>query len=131
MMSCSRNLCNNFIITQAISFSDSTLTINLPSGSYNNLQRYCLVIAQEIPSTTTINANVVITIGTDTTTYPLINCDGTNVSASQLATRKIYSTVVRTNIQSGVFKLTGSICGGSCRNVAKSLPITTTTTTTT
>lgn len=75
------SLCDNLIISQAVSFSDSTLTINLPSGTYGNGDKYCLVVAQDIPDTTTINANVVITIGTDTTTYPLINCDGTNVNA--------------------------------------------------
>lgn len=130
-MSCPavNSLCNNLIISQAVSFADSTLTINLPSGSYANGQRYCLVVAQDVPDTTTINANVVITIGSDTTTYPLINCDGTNVNACQISSRKRYSTVVRTNVQSGVFKLIGPVKCCVCNNGAASLPISTTTTT--
>ena len=61
-MSCptTKALCDNLIISQAITFANNQLTINLPSGSYNNGQKYCLVIAQDIPEATTINASVVI-----------------------------------------------------------------------
>lgn len=128
-MSCptSKRLCENLIISQSVTFADNTLTINIPDGSYANNGKYCIVIAQSIPTTTTIAANVVITIGTNTTTYPLINCNCTNVVASQIQTRRRYSTTVHTNIQSGVFKLTGSVnCNCcSCATGAQSLPITT------
>lgn len=39
-MSCptTKALCDNLIISQAITFANNQLTINLPSGSYNNGQ---------------------------------------------------------------------------------------------
>lgn len=108
-------ICNNVVLSQAVTFATDTLTINLPAGSYANGQKYCIVIAQNIPATTTISANVVITIGTDATTYPLVNCDGTNVQAAALATRTRYATRVATNIGSGVFKLLSNINCNICR----------------
>lgn len=131
-MSCptSKCLCENLIISQSVTFANNTLTINIPAGSYANGKKYCIIVAQNIPTTTTISANVVITIGNSTTAYPLVNCNCTNVNAYQIKTRKRYSAIVHTNIQSGVFKLTGSIgCNCcSCGNNARALPITTTTT---
>ena len=124
----SKCLCERLILSQAVTFSDNNLIINIPAGSYADGEKYCIIIAQPIPTTTTIAANVVITIGTDTTTYPLLNCDCTNVKACQLKTRYRYSTIVHTDVQSGVFKLTGKAgCKSCCQNI-DSLPIPTTTT---
>ena len=55
-------LCDRLIISQAITFTGGNLVVNLPDGSYNNNEKYCIVLAQAIPETTTINAPVVITI---------------------------------------------------------------------
>ena len=129
-MSCptSKCLCERLILSQAVTFSDNNLIINIPAGSYADREKYCIIIAQPIPTTTTIAANVVITIGTETTTYPLLNCDCTNVKACQIKTRYRYSTRVHTDMQSGVFKLTGKVgCKSCCQNI-DSLPIPTTTT---
>lgn len=133
-MSCptSKCLCENLIISQSVTFANNTLTINIPAGSYANGKKYCIIVAQNIPTTTTIAANVVVTIGDDTTAYPLVNCNCTNVNACQIKARKRYSAIVHTNIQSGVFKLTGSIgcnCCCSRNNSNRALPITTTQTT--
>lgn len=131
-MSCSNvsQLCNNVVISQGVEFAAApapgVLSINIPAGSYANGQKYCIVIAQPIPTTTTISANVVITIGDEETTYPLLNCNGTNVQAASIATRTRYATRVATNIGSGVFKLLGNInCNCCYRNtsVAPALPI--------
>lgn len=124
----SKCLCERLILSQAVTFSDNNLIINIPAGSYADGEKYCIIIAQPIPTTTTIAANIVITIGTDTTTYPLLNCDCTNVKACQIKTRYRYSTIVHTDMQSGVFKLTGKVgCKSCCQNI-DSLPIPTTTT---
>lgn len=120
-------LCERLVLSQGITFADGTLTINIPEGSYSNGKKYCLVLVQEIPDTTTIAANVVITIGTDTTTYPLVNCNCTNVNVCQLESRRRYSVVVRTNVQSGVFKLTGKVGCNVCDHAAAALPIPATT----
>ena len=66
-------LCDRLILSQAVTFAGGTLTINIPAGSYNNGAKYCIVVAQAIPAATTINAPVVITIGSGTMQYPLVN----------------------------------------------------------
>lgn len=121
-------LCSHLVFSQDVTFANDTLTINLPNQTYENGEKYCIVIAQEIPSDTTIAATVVCTIGDDTTEYPLVNSNCTNVSAYQLTTRTRYATRVYTNIQSGVFKLLANLncLNCSCRsNAAASLPIVT------
>lgn len=55
-------LCDNLILSQAVAFTGGNLEINLPAGAYNNGEKYCIVIAQNIPDTTTINAPVYFTI---------------------------------------------------------------------
>ena len=71
-------LCDNLVLSQAVTFTGGNLEINLPAGAYNNGGKYCIVVAQSIPATTTINAPVYITIGTGTELYPLTkrNCSG-------------------------------------------------------
>lgn len=124
-MSCSnyKRLCERLIISEAVTFADDTLTINIPEGSYLDGEKYCIVVAQTIPVETTIAADVVITIGDDTTAYPLLNCDCTNVTACQINTRTRYSVKVRTNIQDGVFSLIGKIPCSRCQDRARALPI--------
>lgn len=103
-------LCNRLVISQSVTFTDGNLVINLPEGSYNNGQKYCIVIAQAIPATTTINAPVVITIGAGTVLYPLTNRCCAQVTACAIRTRTRYSTVVSTTTTGGTFKLLGSTC---------------------
>lgn len=125
-MSCptTKKLCNRLIISSAVTFADDTLVINLPAGSYANGRKYCVVVAQALPDTTTINAPVVFTIGADTTTtYPLINCDCTPVYACSINTRTRYSVCVHTDIESGVFKLMGRLPCSRCAAIAPALPI--------
>lgn len=120
---CSNQLSNNLIISSDVTFAGTTLAINIPAGSYSTCQKYGLVIAQALPDDTTIAANVVITIGDDETTYPLVNCDGTNVSAYQIAYRTVYPVRVRTNVQSGVFQLQNRMGCHNYGNVYNALPI--------
>ena len=131
-MACPNKLCNHLIISESVTFTDPNLIINIPAGSYNNNQRYCLAIGQDIPATTTIAASVGIIIGDDTTIYPLVNSNCTNVSACKIIEKGIYPVVVKTNIQSGVFKLLENLnCCNGCSAAAPSLPIPTTQTQTT
>lgn len=103
-------LCDNLIISQAVTFADGTLTVNLPAGSYGNGCKYCIVIAQTIPAATTITAPVVITIGDGTEEYPLTNSCCAQVTACALRTRTRYATVVGTDATGGVFKMLGRGC---------------------
>lgn len=117
-----KSLCKNLVVSQALTFADNTLTINLPVGSYNDNQKYCIVVAQNIPDTTTITAPVVITIGDDTTTYSLVNNDGTPVYACSINKRTRYSTIVCTSIDTGIFRLTTKLPCSRCSERLTSLP---------
>lgn len=125
-MSCSnvKRLCQNLVLSTAVTFADGTLTINIPAASYGNGCKYCIVVAQAIPAETTINAPVVITIGTGTTEYPLLNCDCTAVTACSINTRTRYSTIVRTDVSGGSFKLLGKLPCSRCADNLVSLPVT-------
>ena len=103
-------LCDRLVLSQAVTFADGTLTINLPAGSYANGEKYCIVIAQAIPESTTITAPVVITIGTGTEEYPLTNRCCAQVTACALRTRTRYKTVVSTSAVGGSFKMLGRGC---------------------
>ena len=124
-MSCPtvKRLCNHLVLSQAVTFAANTLTINLPAASYNNLEKYCIVVAQALPDATTITAPVVITIGASATTYPLVNCDGTPVLASSINTRTRYSVRVNTGVGTGVFRIIGKLPCTRCTQNAPSLPI--------
>lgn len=103
-------LCDNLIISQSVTFTGGNLVINIPAGSYRNGCKYCIVVAQAIPDTTTINAPVVITIGDGTVLYPLTNRCCAAVTACGIRTRTKYSTIVSTSATTGTFKLIGNTC---------------------
>ena len=109
-MSCNTcRLCDRLVISQAVTFADDTLTINLPAGSYGNGCRYCIVVAQAIPAETTINAPVVVTIGTGTEEYPLTNKCCAPVTACAIRTRTRYPVAVSTTAAGGTFKVLGKL----------------------
>ena len=103
-------LCDHLVISAAVTFTGGNLVINLPAGAYNNGEKYCIVVAQAIPAATTINAPVVITIGTGTQQYPLTNRCCAPVTACGIRTRTRYSAVVSTSATTGTFKLLGNTC---------------------
>lgn len=125
-------LCNNLIISQSVTVvtvdGTDTLVIDLPTGTYGDGCKYCIVIAQTIPATATINMPVAFSIGGITTTvYPFTRCDCSQVTACGIRTRTRYSTIVSTSATGGVFK---SLGGLSCcpNNNLRSLPVATTAT---
>lgn len=101
-------LCKRLVISQSVTYAAGVLTINLPAGSYNNGEKYCIIVAQTIPDTAIIGAPVVFTIGTGTVTYPLVNRCCAQVTAAGLRTRTKYSTVVSTSATGGTFKMLGN-----------------------
>ena len=124
-------LCDNLIISQSVTVvtvdGTDTLVIDLPARVYNDGCKYCVIVAQTIPATATINMPVAFSIGGDTTTvYPFVRCDCSQITACGLRTRTRYSTRVSTNAVGGVFKSLGGI---SCcpPNSLESLPAPTTT----
>ncbi len=100
-------LCDRLVLSQAVTFAAGTLTVNLPAGSYNNGEKYCIVIAQAIPAATTITAPVVVTIGTGAETYPVLGNCCQQITACGLRTRTRYATRVVTDATGGSFRLVG------------------------
>ena len=136
-MSCNRNcnrLCPNLIISDAVTLvtvsGTDTLLIDIPAGTYKNGCKYCIVVAQSIPTTVPIGAPVAVSIGGNTTTvYPLTNRCCAQVTACAIRTRTRYPVCVSTSATGGTFKV---LSGLSCapNNALASLPVTTTTTAT-
>ena len=84
------------------------LVIGLPAGTYFNNCKYCIVIAQSIPTTTTIGAPVYIQIGTGTELYPLTKRNCRRVTACGVRTRTKYCTCCETNQTGGLFRMLGN-----------------------
>lgn len=103
-------LCNNFIISDSVKFTDGSLIIDLPAGSYANDRKVCIVVAQKIPDATTINAPVYITIGGGPVQYPLVKRNCRQVVACGIRTRTKYATIVETTNDSGLFRMLGMPC---------------------
>lgn len=118
MSNCINNkctLCPNLVISAGVSIVTvdgvDTLVIDIPAGGcYCNNKKVCLVIAQTIPETATINQPVAISIGGDTTTvYPIVDKCCRQTTACQFRTRKKYPLCIQTNATSAVFKSLGGL----------------------
>lgn len=103
-------LCNRLIISTAVAVSGGQLIITIPAGSYNAGEKYCIVVAQAIPTAATIGMPVAIQIGTGTVFYPLTKCNCAQVTACGIRTRTKYSTRVVTTATGGAFRLLGNTC---------------------
>lgn len=133
MSDCINNckVCPRLIFSNAINFDSTTntLIVDLPQRNYNNCENYCIVLVQSIPTSATINAPVVFSIGGGATQYPFVNCDCTPILASQIRTRTKYKTKVSTAINTGVFKYVGKCClPSNSTTTVQSIPVPTTTT---
>lgn len=136
MSECIRNcrLCDKLILSTAINYDGSTnqVIVALPANSYGNCQKYCIILAQSLPTAATLDAQVVFTIGNNPTRYPFVNKNCTPIYASQVRTRRVYNTRVNTAVNAGVFKYIGNCCLPSAAiTVSNSLPTETTVTTAT
>ena len=102
------HLCDHLVISTAVNFDPQAaqVIIGLPEGTYENGEKYCIVVAQAIPASATVNAAVVATIGT-ATRYPVLKRDGTQMTAASLRTRTKYSTRADTSTPGGSFRLIG------------------------
>ncbi len=119
---CKRLVISDSVTVVAVDGVD-TLVIDIPLAAYGNNCRYCIVVAQAIPDTATINMPVAISIGGVTTTvYPLTRCDCAQVTACAIRTRTKYPVIVSTNAIGGVFKV---LKGLSCapNNALPTLPV--------
>ena len=39
-------LCDKLVLSQSVTFAGGNLIVNLPAGSYNDNENYCIVVAQ-------------------------------------------------------------------------------------
>ena len=108
-------LCKRLILSTAVIFADGAVDVIIPAGSYLDGEKYCIVIAQAIPATATINAPVNVAIGTNL--YPLQNDDGSQLTASAISTRTKYATCVVTTPTGGSFRLLGHVCCAANNNL--------------
>ena len=128
-MSCKNScrLCDKLIISQSVSIVTvggvDTVVIDLPERAYNDGCKYCIIIAQAIPTTATIGSPVATTV-----VYPFVKCDCSQITVCGIRTRTRYATVVSTNAIGGVFKSLGGISCFPTNNLT-SLPAPTTATT--
>lgn len=107
-------LCERLIISNSVTVITvdgvDTLVIDIPLQTYRNCEKYCIVVAQAIPTTATITMPVAISIGGDTTTvYPITLCNCNQINACAIRTRTKYSTKVYTSATSGTFRLLGNV----------------------
>lgn len=111
------SLCPRLILSQSVTFTGGNLVINIPAGSYSNNQKLCIVVAQSIPTTTTIGAPVVFTIGTGTEQYPLVSCNCRPVNVCGIRTRTRYSVCVETTATGATFRMLGKPCCAPANNL--------------
>lgn len=111
-------LCKHLVISQAVTVSNGDVLINLPAGTYNNGEKYCIVVAQSIPTTATIASPVYITIGTGTEQYPLTARNCAQVTACGIRTRTRYAVCVSTTATGGSFKMLGRPCCAPSNNLS-------------
>ena len=119
-------LCPNLVISTAVAFDPTanSLDITIPVGAYTNCRKVCIVVAQAIPDSTTINALVNIVV--NGVRFPLQQCNCVQATVCQIKTRTKYSTKVLTNSVSGVFRLLERVPACCPDNLAE-LPTETTT----
>lgn len=103
-------LCDRLVISTAVTWNGTSVVVTIPEGSYNDGCTYCIVIAQTIPSTATINAPVVVQIGDGTVLYDVTRCDCTALNVCGLRTRTKYKARVETTSTGGIFRLLGDVC---------------------
>lgn len=96
-----------------------TLVIDIPSQTFTNGNRGCIVITQAIPTAATIYMPVAISIGGVTTTvYPVVNCGCNPVTAAMLRTRRRYPFKVSVNGTTATFKILKNLSCANSSNLA-------------
>lgn len=105
-----KRLCPRLVFSDTVTFVGGNLVIDLPAGSYNAGQKYCIVVSETIPATTLRGAPVYFTIGGGAVLYPFVDCTGTQLTERDVDTRTKYSVVRNTTGPGNPFKLLGKAC---------------------
>ena len=102
---------------EAVTFADGTLTINIPQRAYSSGMPYFPRLNEAIPDTATVGADVVITIGTGTVEYPLVDLTGVQVTAERLRSGYSYPVAVVGAGANGAFKVLAPLVYSPCPDV--------------
>lgn len=103
-------LCDHLIVSENIAVTSGVVVVTLPTGTYLNGEKYCIVLAQTIPTTAAISAPVQFIINGGDTRFPLNDCECRQVTACGVRTRTRYSTRLVTNATGAVFRMLGHAC---------------------
>jgi hypothetical protein len=106
-------LCKRFVGSLSVTVVGTSLVVNIPEANYDNCDRLCLAILQEVPTTATRGMPVVITIGDGTTQYQLLKCNVTPVTQEYIGQGNIYKLRVQTTATSAIFKVLDTLCAVS------------------
>ena len=109
-MSCKGKLCCKAVFSASVTFADGTVIINVPQRSFNNGEKICLFVTQNIPATATIGSPVVLTIGTSAVQYPLTRCNCASVTACGIRSRSRYPLQLVTTANGGSFRVLKNLC---------------------
>lgn len=102
--------CKRLVASVSVTVEDTVLVINIPQATYNNCEQVCILVAQAVPATATRGMPVVVTIGTGTTQYAIVKCNGTPVTQEYIAQGNIYPLKVQTTATSAVFRVLRNLC---------------------
>lgn len=95
-MSCLNNcnLCTKLIKTTSVSITgvspNQVVTYVINPTDLNNLETYCLVFCQSLP---TSSAGLQVELSDGTNTYTILNAVGNDLRANKLCTRRRYKAV--------------------------------------
>lgn len=111
-MSCKNcsKLCDRLRITTAVNIVGTTVVYNLPAGGYNDCETYCIILAQNVPSTAQIGSPVVFSIGGTAIQYPLVSCNCRPITSCGVRGRTRYKVKVETTATGAVFKMLSKPC---------------------
>ena len=102
---CPRKVYSDSVTVVTVNETD-TLVVDIPSQTFTNGNRGCIVITQTIPEAATIYMPVAISIGGVTTTvYPVVDCACNPVTAPMLRTRRRYPFKVSVTGTTATFKI--------------------------
>lgn len=116
-----KRLCPRLVLSDTVTFTGGNLIIDLPAGSYNAGEEYCVVVSKAIPATTLRGAPVYFTVGGGAVLYPFVSCNGTQLTERVIDTRTRYSVCVNTTATGGSFKLLGKACVLPLNNALSSI----------
>lgn len=111
-MSCKNcsKLCDRLRITTAVNIVGTTVVYNLPAGGYNDCETYCIILAQNVPSTAQIGASIAFSIGGTAIQYPLVSCNCRPITSCGVRGRTRYKVKVETTATGAVFKMLSKPC---------------------